>query len=108
MKRVKCEVGLVLLCSEGLGLVELPDGRVAIEEGEEARVRGEHVRVVGEGHFDGDAVHHQLEVVIGEFPPVLRRNGVTPKEAERGGAAQAAWAGIGPDGEVRCVFDDEV
>ena len=64
MKRGKCEVGLVLLCSEGLGLVELPDGRVAVEEGEEARVRGEHVHVVGEGHFDSDVVGHQLQIIV--------------------------------------------
>ena len=68
----------------------------------------EHVRVVGEGHFDDDAVGHQLQIIVGEFSPVLRRDGVAPEEIAGGGAAQSTGAGVKPDGEVRGAFDDEV
>ena len=39
---------------------------------------------------------------------MFRRDGVVPKEAKGGGAAQAAWVRVGPDGEVLGALDDEV
>jgi len=101
-------VWLGLPGGEGQGFVKLPNGGSAVEEGKEACVGWEHVRVVGEGHFDGDSVGHQLQIIVGEFAPVLRRDGVAPEEAVGGGTAQSAGEGVGPDSEVWGAFDNEI
>ena len=71
----KGEVRLGLNGRAGLGLVELTDGRRAVEEGEDARVGREDVGVMVEGHVEGDAVRDEFQVVIGKLPPVFRGMG---------------------------------
>ena len=92
----------------GLGLVELADGRRAVEEGEEAGVVREDGCVVVEGHVEGDAVCDELQVVVGELSPVFPGDGVAPEETVGRRAAEAAGARVGPDREVRGAVNDEV
>ena len=63
LKAGKGEVWLGLFGGEGLEFVELFD-ESAIKEGKEARMGRKYIRVVGGGHFDGDVVGHQLQVVV--------------------------------------------
>jgi len=65
MEAGEAEMIFGLFGGESSGFVELADGAGAVEEGEDVREGREDVGVVVEGHFDGDTVCNQLEVVVG-------------------------------------------